>query len=499
MRNPALLLLPLLLLPVHLRAQNIPEREKVHLEVPEIAAFSVTELHMYVLSSSKGLVVFRNHSDSLLFLYESDGMQRRGPTLFTDIRFAYLINGNTVSVVEPTSILGVYSSTTLSHPVLKVLRNGSTLYAATGTGGLQSLTLESPDAFDKPARKHLRSFGNPEILDFIRSGNGMTVLTGEPSLLVLSFSGDSLAFQRKAPLDRSLHALLPFGQQLWAADAQGNLFQIASNGRTQTKGSVKEKIHSFAEWQGLLWIRTLSGSVWSIKPDGTANAFRKSGAGQNFIAVSKNRLWMTEFDAVSTFFIKNTAKDGSAGGQKPKLLPVDAAIIPYPRPFLAAVGFESGYESGTRLWYRSNTVNGMMIEGSGLFWQPSSRDIGRHSVTIGATNPAGQSDSTTFSIDVRPFNAPPRFAPLQPQTLAPGFEFTLPVSATDPDGVNPKLIRYAAVNLPDGASFDEKTGIFTWKPGEQHLGVHRFRVVASDQFGAAASIDVELIVRKANR
>jgi hypothetical protein len=69
----------------------------------------------------------------------------------------------------------------------------------------------------------------------------------------------------------------------------------------------------------------------------------------------------------------------------------------------------------------------------------------------------------------------------------------------DPDGVDPDLIRYHGVDLPDGGSISERTGIFSWTPDRRQVGLHRFQVIATDQYGAAASVQVEITVRNLSR
>ncbi|MFW6348638.1 MAG: cadherin repeat domain-containing protein, partial [Cyclonatronaceae bacterium] len=60
------------------------------LEIPKLRSLAASDLHLYALSESDGLVVFRVHADSLQWLYSSESMQRRGNRLQADTRFAYL-------------------------------------------------------------------------------------------------------------------------------------------------------------------------------------------------------------------------------------------------------------------------------------------------------------------------------------------------------------------------------------------------------------------------
>ena len=51
------------------------------IEIPNIKNINSSDTHLYVLSESEGLVVFRTQSDSLHWLYSSTGMQERGHIL----------------------------------------------------------------------------------------------------------------------------------------------------------------------------------------------------------------------------------------------------------------------------------------------------------------------------------------------------------------------------------------------------------------------------------
>ena len=83
-------------------------------EISNVKAIEASTAHLYVLSEDEGMAVFRIKSDSLQWLYTSSGMQRRGNYLDSDIRFGYLYGDNRrLTVLEPTSVLGVFSSTYL--------------------------------------------------------------------------------------------------------------------------------------------------------------------------------------------------------------------------------------------------------------------------------------------------------------------------------------------------------------------------------------------------
>src|SRR5690625_1241304 len=122
------LLLPCFILP--LQAQFATDISRL-LQIQKIIDMDASETHLYALSETEGLVVFRAHRDSLQWLYSSAGMQDRGNKLESDIRFSYLYgDSRRLTIIEPTSVLGVYSSTTLPATPLAVARVGNSLFVA---------------------------------------------------------------------------------------------------------------------------------------------------------------------------------------------------------------------------------------------------------------------------------------------------------------------------------------------------------------------------------
>ncbi len=78
-------------------------------------------------------------------------------------------------------------------------------------------------------------------------------------------------------------------------------------------------------------------------------------------------------------------------------------------------------------------------------------------------------------------------------------EYTIEFNAIDPESPQNSLVRYIGVDMPDGASLDEKTGEFSWTPTERQVGETTFKIIATDRLGAASSIDVTLNVLDISR
>ncbi len=121
MKNTWTVLLITLLLGISMNATAQPTLQKDYsfvMEIPSVITMDSSPAHLYVLSDTEGMAVFRTQPDTLQWLYSSTGMEQRGNTVTADIRFAYLFgNSRRLTVLEPTSVLGVYSSTILpSNP-----------------------------------------------------------------------------------------------------------------------------------------------------------------------------------------------------------------------------------------------------------------------------------------------------------------------------------------------------------------------------------------------
>src|SRR5690554_1283174 len=77
------------------------------MKIPDVVEMAASPTHLYLLSETEGLAVFRTYENSLQWLFTSEGMQQRGNQIYADIRFAYQFgNSRRLTVLEPTSVLG---------------------------------------------------------------------------------------------------------------------------------------------------------------------------------------------------------------------------------------------------------------------------------------------------------------------------------------------------------------------------------------------------------
>ena len=217
---------------------------------------------------------------------------------------------------------------------------------------------------------------------------------------------------------------------------------------------------------------------------------------------SADQLWLHEFGAigkVNVGFDRSEVSESADTKPLPNsltLLPYEPKIVPYPNPILFGVQVSEDWPTEALRFSVKGAPSGMKVKGQGIFWQPQFNQIGIHRLQIIAQSSTGLLDSTFIQLDITSFNNPPRISPIRTSTLIMGDPYTVNYTAMDPEAKHSQesLIRFLGVDLPEGARLNEKSGQLTWTPGEKDLGVHRFKVIATDALGAASSVEVELKV-----
>ena len=486
------------------RPQPVRSHETL-MEIPEIKAITSSEAHMYVFSGREGLVVFRTGAESLQWLYSSSGLANRGERLITDIRFSYLISRDgRLTVIEPTSVLGVYSSTRLASEPNDLVRMGTNLYLA-GRNGLLRLSLETPESVDEsPANAFSH---NRPIISVVRITNQLFALDNQSRLLLFDYDDGELYEAGNFQLPRNGDKLHVLGNRLYMTTDSGAIYRIRSDGRSDELFRIDEAITQLERWNENYLIRGESNRIWIARQGLRPTLFREDPDAGNHITVFKEQLWISEFRQLSRWEDAGHIATLPSSGQRDtsadtrgssdetlRISPIENQIIPYPRPLLMPLTLNSAHELKQVSFQQRSHIDGIQIRGNSLYWQPSSSDIGTHNVSMIASLPDGQTDSTSFRITVRPFNSPPRFSPIRTLSIPVEEEFSIPIQATDPDGSDANLIRYIGVDLPDGATLHEQSGSFQWTPARRQTGEHEFQVIATDQYGAASSMSITINV-----
>ncbi len=490
-----------------LKAQSFKKDFSYQMRIPEIIQMNSTEIHAYVLSNRDGLIVFRTHEDSLQWLFTIEDVQERGNTLQSDIRFAYLFGGsNQIHIIEPTSLLGIYSVADVGFEPNDVARVQEKLFISGKNGEFGQLDLSNPDTVVssyKPIENNAIPAGS--VLQIEAFKQHLCVLTNQDSLFVFDSSKNPYEIKQKMALNQSVSHLISTTESLFGSNENGDLYEInLSDISLKPIAKLDGVTTQIAKIDSFMVVRNTSNSVNALVNGKTITISNNTEAGNHIIA-SKNTLWMAEYaDVVQMNFIKTTSETSTASTTSKtvdswKLKPVLNQTIPYPKPVIVHFETEPRSVENSLVYTIISAFPSITQKENNFYWQPTARDIGVHLFKVIASDAMGNLDSTSFTVDIRAFNLPPKFAPFRPVSIPVSEPFTVQFSAIDPDGMEPHLIRFVGLDLPTGAQLNEKTGFFEWTPTLQQVGKHEFRIIATDQYGTASSLDVTITVLDINR
>jgi len=178
---------------------------------------------------------------------------------------------------------------------------------------------------------------------------------------------------------------------------------------------------------------------------------------------------------------------------------------------------------GDRLTFSSDLLprRALLFPDSGLFrWLPGFSQEGVYDIPF--TVEDGQNIvSQILTITVLNANAAPVFDPIGTLRVLEGQNLNVRAFALDPDnpdyipqfrvfdeitppeGMDP-TVTYEAAGLPEGATFDEVTGILDWTPDFDDVGEYLISITATDDGNGTglplfATMDVQINVENANR
>tara|TARA_B100000575_G_scaffold294643_1_gene312582 strand:+ start:17455 stop:19068 length:1614 start_codon:yes stop_codon:yes gene_type:complete len=491
------------------------------MDIDNVLDIASSPSHLYVLSEQEGLAVFRVSNDNTQWLYTNMGMQRRGNKIVTDIRFAYLFgNGKRLTVLEPTSVLGVYTSTYLPTEPRGIARLRDYVYLALGSEGLGVLGLQNPEAFDSSVTFIAHEVLQKEtVLDVLSTPRSQQLLVLSPSKLhnfSWTINEDTLEWVGVTDINPDIIQLHLVENELFGSSEDGELFRISKNGSSQPLTYIGTTIMDIIKYKDTYFIESTEKEIWLLADDKVT--LWKNNAGANYhLTGDIDRLWLHEFGALGrvhtvteTSGVSDSSKqesrldsvsserlvDSKSLPNTLTLLPYKPKIVPYPNPILFGIQVAEDWPTNAIRYSVKSAPSGMKIKGQGVFWQPQFNQIGIHRLHIIAQSSTGLLDSTFVQIDITSFNNPPRISPVRTNTLIMGDPYKVTYTAMDPEAKysQESLIRFLGVDLPEGARLDEKSGELSWTPTEKDLGVHRFKVIATDALGAASSVQVELNV-----
>lgn len=473
-----------------------------YLNIPSLTEVESSLMYLYTISEDDGLFIFRHYQDSLVLQTQVEYILNRGNQLFSDIRFAYLLgDNNDINVIDPTSLVGIYSKTTLPNKPIDVARIENDLIILTETGELYTSSLLSPDAFDT-SLSHFTFTQNlkGKILKIESYRSSLWILTTS-YIYELQADNDTFSIRNKIANNSSINRIWYRDSILYGSNSLGALVVIQNN-KMAVLGSIEGNIKEFATGDSTYLIVDQSDKVWLLL-DGKSSVIRNVDQAQYRLFKHKGSIWLKEYDNLfTTKLVSSNSDNEKIDNQKNqsatatlKLGTIPKTTLFYPRPLTLHIPIESNHNNGELTFKLLNSNYDVRFIDNNLFWKPTARDIRNHHFIIIATDLTGKKDTTSANIEVQAYNQPPRFTEVRPLSIPVDIPYELPIKAIDPDGNPPDHIRYVGLDLPDGASLDEKSGIFTWTPQPNQVDTYIFRVIATDQYGTAASMEVQITVK----
>ncbi|RMG23824.1 MAG: tandem-95 repeat protein, partial [Methanobacteriota archaeon] len=131
-------------------------------------------------------------------------------------------------------------------------------------------------------------------------------------------------------------------------------------------------------------------------------------------------------------------------------------------------------------------------------WKPTYEQSGTYSVTFGVSDPAGLKDEKNVTIIVNHVNRAPVLAAIEPITVDENQPLEFALQGSDPDKEDAGKLSYFGEGLPEGASLDAQTGLFSWTPTFDQSGVYTFTLGITDQ-QLKTTREVSITVNHVNR
>ncbi|MGE5308017.1 MAG: putative Ig domain-containing protein [Deltaproteobacteria bacterium] len=209
--------------------------------------------------------------------------------------------------------------------------------------------------------------------------------------------------------------------------------------------------------------------------------------GASFNASTGSFTWTPDYTQAGTYTVIFTASDGK-GGTATKSVKITVANVNR-APVLTSPGDRTIAENallgftvtaadpdGDTLSYTAQGLpTGATFQNGTFAWTPGYNQAGAYQVTFKADDGKGGTDSKTITITAANVDRPPVIATIGNKSVAKGSALTFTVSAADPDS---DPVTLSVQGLPQGASFDTKTGAFSWTPAAS--GTFTVTFTASD-------------------
>ncbi|MEC4811704.1 MAG: putative Ig domain-containing protein [Scytonema sp. PMC 1069.18] len=144
------------------------------------------------------------------------------------------------------------------------------------------------------------------------------------------------------------------------------------------------------------------------------------------------------------------------------------------------------------LWSLSAAPSGMVIDArsGALRWNPTSTQIGEHTVAVQLTDALGGYTTQEFTLEVTGINAPPTIVsnPVTRAALNQPYSYT--VVASDPEN---DALTFNLGKTPSGMTIDDN-GAIQWTPQGTQVGSHSVEVFVTDALGATSTQTYTIVV-----
>ena len=131
-----------------------------------------------------------------------------------------------------------------------------------------------------------------------------------------------------------------------------------------------------------------------------------------------------------------------------------------------------------------------------LTWTPNLFQAGTYSGIGLSVSDGHRTSSESIAIIVANANQAPLVTPLPVQSGREGVLLQFTVSTSDIDG---DPVALSVTDLPQGATFDTRSGQFLWTPGFEQAGEHVLTFTGEDPLAASGAIEVLLRIDNVNR
>ncbi|MEJ2052522.1 MAG: putative Ig domain-containing protein, partial [Calditrichaceae bacterium] len=238
--------------------------------------------------------------------------------------------------------------------------------------------------------------------------------------------------------------------------------------------------------------------------------------GAQFDPATLTFTWTPAYDQSGSYTVNFSATDGEFTVSQPISItvnhvnrpPVIADIpdqtVDENTPWSLTVSYSDpdAEDEGQRVISAENLPDGAVFDAASaqFSWTPNYDQSGVYAdITVNLSDPAGLTDSKSFTLTVNHVNRAPQLTAITAVTGPENEPVALALNGSDPDVEDEGKLVYACANLPAGAALDAQTGEFNWTPSFTQAGEYTLNFKVSDPAGLSAEQTAKITVTDVNR